>query len=548
MSSGEEDEYGDSFESDSGQAESSRSSSALAQMGAGATAAADANDSPSYEEYGSSGARRRGGKTKKSSTRSPKRKGHRSPYGDDEAATSASNPGNAETIREQRELIDKLQMANAALRQQLKEFGRALEASLQTAGARKSVVDHQIDSPRGGRDDDLRLKLERKQRHVASLKKKLSVLSSANKHLKDQLRKAFNTSKISELSNELKVREQQIRELKKEQKMLKNMHRKHTRELEKEEDERAMWPKQIANLNEELRVANERLRRLRDKVRKEESSQKKSRAEKMELLDKNRELKERIAEHQRSSAHKKEAEKREKITKAFEEERSKLGKTVETLQKRVESERAKTQSIRRKCKEKIDKAKKKMDEMERLVKEKEKEIRMQVIVVKKLKLHLKGLVMEKDDDVILGDAPWAANIAEYNALQGVESGADDGGAPGEEGREEEEEEEKASRPALENELRPTPAKVTSIKPSAATVRSPQAASPPTKQRASDPANDTSPPAPRADDDEYAASDSSSLDSNSDQDEPDASSHAAPSKPTAFAKPAGMRKKKKTYVF
>ena len=526
-----EDAYGDSFdsESESQVGLGSPKGSSRSRIDVNAydpttdTLRGDAG-SPDYSEYVSTGAQRKGRiekvakvetveKIQKNAEMSSRQ------YHDEDAS---------EKVREQKELIEKLQIANAALRQQLKEFGRALEVSLQTAGARKAVGSSSSPSEVGA-SGDVRAKLDRKVRHIASLKKKVSVLKAGNKHLKEQLRRAYNTSKISELNNELKMREGEIKDLVKKNKSLKSQYRAHTKEMERQEEDRKMWPRQIASLNEELRVAHERLRAMRDKRRKEEALHKKQRAEMMTLLDKNRELKEQLSSAMQSSAHKKEKEKREKLKEEMQKSAKEKEKMIAILQKRYETEKKKTAAVTRKCKEKVEKAKRRMQDMEKLVKEKEKEIRMQVVSVKKLKRHLKGFLSVEGGggDLGVGDAPWAANIAEYNALRNVEGEE----ADAEIVRKVEKQPSPPKRAAA-----PVPESVVSDSSSVASSEpgpEPELELEPAPKPEPEPAPQPQHQAKAEPEAEFRA-------------RPAAAPKADPPEKTAFAKPAGVRKKKKSY--
>jgi len=115
------------------------------------------------------------------------------------------------------ETIEKLRLANQALRQQLKEFSRALDASLaQNTGEEVSSAK----SPAHGRRRNMLQALSAKEKQLKAVHKKLEIYKRANVELKKQLGSVYQPEKLQQLKSEKRDKERIIRELKDENKSL----------------------------------------------------------------------------------------------------------------------------------------------------------------------------------------------------------------------------------------------------------------------------------------------------------------------------------------
>ena len=116
------------------------------------------------------------------------------------------------------ESIEKLRLANQALRQQLKEFSRALDASLaqhqDLSTATPSAVKLQA------KRKETIGKLHAKEKQLKALHKKMEIYKKANAGLKQQLGSSYHPDKLNQLRQEKAEKIKRIEELETEKKTL----------------------------------------------------------------------------------------------------------------------------------------------------------------------------------------------------------------------------------------------------------------------------------------------------------------------------------------
>ena len=357
------------------------------------------------------------------------------------------------------ETIEKLRLANAALRHQLKEFSRALDASLRggdAAGGGKGGGSLNQGSAattasgagfhaarQGGRgaDERARQQLRHHEKMLRNATKKIEIYRRGNQDLRRQLASAFNSDRLVQLENENKEREREIAKLQGENRSLLNIQRAQTRQIEKQESLRNDWPARISSMNEDLRVAKEKLRRSHQKDKSASQQLKKQHEQLSRLTEENKRLtaeKRRLEGPGGGRAAKTAAElEKEKAEKAWSEERGKLDRKIAVLEKIKRQEVAKAKQKIRENNKEVTKAKDELDRYKRLLTDKDKEMRMQLLQVKKLKRQLReialgdgtsGLPLPALDDGFEPSPP--AHAPNPDRFQGRGGGGGGGGGKG----------------------------------------------------------------------------------------------------------------------
>jgi len=312
-------------------------------------------------------------------------------------------------LGEEQEYVGKLRAANHALRTQLKEFSKALDAALSVRANNNNNSTHDVDGKKS-----LRAIVNSKEKQLNGLKKKLETYKKQNEQLKKQLRSAYTSDKVVQMGNENKEKEQIIQKLIAENKSLTTIQRNQAKQIQKQESGKEEWPARVAALQDELRVTRERLRTIKEKSKQAEEHHKKQHEQVMRLMGKNKELSKEIARYEAANGKAKTRStlNREQIEKEWNEQREKLTHKISVLEKSNKQERNKLAIANRKGEEKIEELSKKIKQMQEKIDESEKDMRIQVLQVKKLKRNLRELATG-EAPLPLGTKPWAVNLAQY---------------------------------------------------------------------------------------------------------------------------------------
>jgi hypothetical protein len=310
------------------------------------------------------------------------------------------------------EALRKLRMANGALRQQLRDFGRALEASL---GGGSGGGDGGLAG--GGEGDKesrktLRALVASRQRQVCALQKKLDGYRKSNAQLKRQLQAAYTSDRVLVMSNENKEKQAEIERLTQENRNLLQMQRAQAKRILQQEGSKDEWPMRLANLQDELRVTRETLRKYKDKARVAEEEGNRHREQCAVLGERNRELRAQL-EARQAAAGSAEAEAAAQQAAAegaaaASEERAKLVHNIEVLQSAHRQERQRAAQAARRAEDALKEHQREVDELRRRIEDKEKDLRYQVVQIKKLKRGLRELATGD-----ITDAQWSLNMARF---------------------------------------------------------------------------------------------------------------------------------------
>ena len=313
----------------------------------------------------------------------------------------------------QDEYISKLRKANEALRHQLRAYSKALELSLENSNslaagsglrALKSKLDHD------GKKS-LRAMVATKEKSLAALRKKVELYKKSITHLKKQLRKAYTSERVIQIGNENKEKEKKIQQLLEEKRNLVNIHRAQARQIQKADLGKEEWPERVASLQEELRLARDRYRELKVKIKESESLQTRQHEQMVRLTEKNKDLLRELKEHE--AAHGVVREKPAnpgEVKKAWEKERRGYMSRIQQLEKANRRDKAKLDSATKRSNQVIQELKLRIEGYKEKVEEREREMRSQLLQVKKLKRNLRELAM--------GDLPelqvaWNKDLEDY---------------------------------------------------------------------------------------------------------------------------------------
>ncbi|GBG23966.1 Lebercilin-like protein [Hondaea fermentalgiana] len=321
----------------------------------------------------------------------------------------------------EQERIEKLRLANEVLRKQLKDFARVFEVTMNSKGAGAPGL-------RGSSGDNgkrsLRAIVQSKQKQVQTLQKKLENYKKSNQQLKRQMKEAFTTDRVLLLTNEVEEKQRTIDQLVEENKGLQALQRSHVKRIAKQQESRGTWSSKLTNLQEELRVARETLRKYRDKTRTAEEDSKRHREHIMKLTDRNKDLKSEIRRYEAANGKAKTRDTidAEQQQAKWDTERQKLEHTIQILEKSNKQERVKAHQAAKQLEIKVREHETAIAGMRGELEQREKDMRYQLVQIKKLKRGLRELAMG-DAPLPVGDAPWSTNMHKFLTDDGVLSPA-----------------------------------------------------------------------------------------------------------------------------
>lgn len=314
----------------------------------------------------------------------------------------------------EQEQIEKLRLANDVLRKQLKDFGRVFEASMNS----KPGAGLAYKASSGGSSDNgkrsLRAIIQSKQKQVQGMQKKLDAYKKNNQQLKRQMKEAFTTDRVLLLTNEVEEKQRQIDQLVEDNRSLQTLQRTHAKRIAKQQESRGNWSTKLTNLQEELRVARETLRKYREKSRFAEEESNRHREHIMKLTDRNKELKSEIKRYESANGKAKTRETldAEEQQSRWDEERRKLEHAIQVLEKSNKQERIKAHQATKQLEVKAREHESAIEKMQTELDLREKDMRFQLVQIKKLKKGLRELALG-DTPLNIGDTPWSSNMHHF---------------------------------------------------------------------------------------------------------------------------------------
>eukprot|EP00500_Bicosoecida_sp_ms1_P002402 CAMPEP_0203815650 /NCGR_PEP_ID=MMETSP0115-20131106/11224_1 /ASSEMBLY_ACC=CAM_ASM_000227 /TAXON_ID=33651 /ORGANISM="Bicosoecid sp, Strain ms1" /LENGTH=361 /DNA_ID=CAMNT_0050724549 /DNA_START=19 /DNA_END=1104 /DNA_ORIENTATION=+ len=303
----------------------------------------------------------------------------------------------------QDETIEKLRLANEALRKQLKEFSKALDASL----AANSEDAEAASGSLSARDREAFL-LERrrmmnalagKEKQLRGVQKKLEIYKKANAELKKQVGGTYNAERLAALHSERDEKEVLLAQLQEENRTLMAIQRSQAKKIQEQEAMKSEWPAKVSSLMADLRVAKERVRKAKEREAKAQDLTKKQHEQMLRLAEKNKQLQAQLLDYERSQGTSLAEKEKKKLLASWTEEKAKLQHAIDVLEKSKMQERTKGERLLRANVTELQKVKKEMEKHRAALAEKEKEIRLQLLQVRKLKRQLRELA--------LGEVPLA---------------------------------------------------------------------------------------------------------------------------------------------
>jgi len=259
---------------------------------------------------------------------------------------------------------------------------------------------------------------------VANLQKKLDLYRKNNAQLKRQIQQAYSSDRVLQMGNENKEKQREIDNLIQENRNLVAMQRSQAKKIVQQQANREEWPARLACLQDELRVTRETLRKYKEKARSADEEAIRQRELVIKLQEKNRNLRKEVERFENSNGKARprleldvEAQQAE-----WDKEREKLEHSVHVLEKSNKQERQKAALAAKKAEESLKEHQREVDKLQARVEEKEKDMRFQVLQIKKLKRGLRELALG-DAPIALLDAPWSANMSRF--LAGVDDDEDE---------------------------------------------------------------------------------------------------------------------------
>lgn len=269
---------------------------------------------------------------------------------------------------------------------------------------------------------------------MRGVQKKLDIFKKANAELKKQVGGAYNADRLAALHSERDEKEVQLAQLQEENRTLMAIQRSQAKKIQEQEAMKSEWPAKVSSLMADLRVAKERVRKAKDRESKAQELTKKQHEQMMRLAEKNKHLQAQLLEFERSQGTSLAEKEKKKLLASWTEEKAKLQHAIDVLERSKMQERTKGERLLRANVNELQKVKKEMEKHRGALAEKEKEIRLQLLQVRKLKRQLRELA--------LGEVPLAkgwqgqASVSPAVAARKAAASADKeaaGGAGGSDG-------------------------------------------------------------------------------------------------------------------
>ena len=297
------------------------------------------------------------------------------------------SPSSKNTNRNSTE-VEMLKIANDALRNQLREFAKALDVSLKQNKKMK-------ESGLPGASKSMKVKAEM----MKNMQKKIDVYKRANGELKRQLREMRDADKVVALENLLGQRDIEIKRLNRDNKALLSIQRSQAREMSARETAKSEWPQKIVSLENDIRVYREKLRKIRERDMKYMEERHEQTEKMADLVKANRRLKVQM-EDMRSQIVASDTSLPTQVpppnVKLLEEKAKKLKTQVNLLEKVKLQEQLKAKREIKKRDEDLIKLTEENKLLRAELDLKEKQVRMQVLQVKKVKKQLQDIVVNDE--------------------------------------------------------------------------------------------------------------------------------------------------------
>ncbi|KAF0715222.1 Aste57867_3506 [Aphanomyces stellatus] len=244
----------------------------------------------------------------------------------------------------------------------------------------------------GAIDEHHRKTLAAKEMELRTLYRKIGVYRKANAVLKKELESFHNNDTLAQLENKAREKQLLIEKLTHDNKYLVNLQRTQAKRIEELESLKEHFPTKHHSIMEELRICKETYRMYKEREKAADERSAKLHQQVVDLTAKNKGLADKIKQHEQSqmSSH----QTADAVEAEADGELAQLQQRVLTLEKNKRTEKAKYDRVLKTCQEQLDECKREMERFQQALLDKDKELRHQVVELKKLKRQLRELAVD----------------------------------------------------------------------------------------------------------------------------------------------------------
>ncbi|OQS05670.1 hypothetical protein THRCLA_02222 [Thraustotheca clavata] len=232
--------------------------------------------------------------------------------------------------------------------------------------------------------------LAKKEQELNMLHKKINVYKKANANLKKELEAYSSNDTLLQVENRAREKQLLVEKLVQENRYLANLQRTQAKRIEELENLKEHFPAKHHSVMEELRICKETFRMYKEREKATEEKTAKLHQQVIDLTQKNKTLSDKIKQHENyKPANDTNSEHNGRIN-----ELELLQVRVAQLEKAKRHEKAKYDRVIKACEEQLEECKREMESFQSQLLDKEKELRLQVVELKKLKRTLRELVVD----------------------------------------------------------------------------------------------------------------------------------------------------------
>ncbi|OQR93071.1 hypothetical protein ACHHYP_02952 [Achlya hypogyna] len=232
--------------------------------------------------------------------------------------------------------------------------------------------------------------LAKKESELQQLQKKIAVYRKANANLRKELEAVHSNDTLVQLENKAREKQLLVDKLAHENRYLANLQRTQAKRIEELEALKEHFPAKHHSVMEELRICKESFRMYKEREKAADERSAKLHQQVVDLTQRNKALAEKIKQHENYKA----PAETTKGDDDKEDELAQLQAKVLQLEKSKRMEKAKYDRVVKACEEQLEECKREMESFQAQLLDKEKELRLQVVQLKKLKRTLRELVID----------------------------------------------------------------------------------------------------------------------------------------------------------
>ncbi|RHY39867.1 hypothetical protein DYB30_001056 [Aphanomyces astaci] len=244
-------------------------------------------------------------------------------------------------------------------------------------------------------DDHHRKTLAAKELELRNLHKRINVYRKANAALQKELEGFHNNDCMAQVENKAREKQLLIEQLSHENKYLANLQRTQAKRIEELEALKEHFPSKHHSVMEELRICKETYRMCKEREKLADDRSNKLHQQVVDLTAKNKALADKIRSHHGSQVN---ADAGQPGHDDDDDDVAQLQVRVALLEKVVWSskrtDKDKYDRVIQTCQEQLDECKREMEAFQAQLLDKEKQLRLQVVELKKLKRELRELAVD----------------------------------------------------------------------------------------------------------------------------------------------------------